>query len=181
MRKKKDKNININNSKKSSNQKGTSQVKNKNDLINSVNRLNKNKNETQRNRVKSAVVDNYTDKKKNVKEKNDLNIKDLKKSANYEFIHNQKAKNKKQVKSKSTCIDEDENKNNLTTKKEKLTKLNTFKTPIKTYINNNNNKLNIKSKIIKPLEKNKTNELTEREKKNLFNKTGGLPKTNKDM
>ena len=180
--KKKDKNININNSKKSSNQKCTSQVKNKNDLINSVNRLNKNKNETQRNRVKSAVVDNYTDKKKNVKEKNDLNIKDLKRSANYEFIHNQKAKNKKHVKSKSTCIDEDENKNNLTTRKEKLTKLNTFKTPIKTSINNNNNKLNIKSKIIKPLEKNKTNELTERgEKKNLFNKTGGLPKTNKDI
>ena len=67
--KKKDKNININNSKKSCNQRGTSQVKNKNDLINSVNRLNKNKNETQRNRVKSAVVDNYTDKKKKCKRK----------------------------------------------------------------------------------------------------------------
>jgi hypothetical protein len=64
-------------------------------------------------------------------------------------------------------------------KKEKLT---TYKTPIKE--NNFNNKLNIKSKVIKPMEKMKTSNIfSERvvKKKKIFNKTGDFTNIQKEI
>jgi 5'-AMP-activated protein kinase catalytic alpha subunit len=177
--KKKDKPNNY--TKSSISNKASSKIKINNDLKRSTGSSNKN-GSTNRNRIKSAIVSNYSDKKNKTKQKNDLNTNDLKKSSNsnYDIIHIQRAKNKNQIKSKSTFADENEEKSN---KKEKLAKLNTFKSPIKTSININNNKLNIKSKVIQPIEKIKKKELTERgvKKINIFNKGGGVPKTNKEI
>ena len=175
--KKKDKTNNY--TKNSVSNKASSKIKINNDLKRPT--VNSNKNGAiNRNRIKSAIVSNYADKKNKTKLKNDLNTNDLKKSSNYEIIHNQRTKNKNQIKSKSAFVDENEEKNN---KKEKLSKLNTFKSPIKTSIKNNNNKLNIKSKVIQPIEKIKKKELTERggKKINIFNKAGGVTKTNKEI
>lgn len=103
-------------------------------------------------RVKSAFIENKTDNKK-IKMKNEL-----KKSVNNEILKN---------------IEDQEKKN-------KITKLNSYKTPVKT---TTSSKVNIKSKVIKPMDKNKTYELSERgdKKKNVFNKTGTLPKPNKNI
>ena len=171
--KRKDKPINY--SKTNIYNKTSSKIKFNNDLKRST--VGSTKNGINRNRIKSAVVSNYTDKKKKAKEKTDL--KDIKKSSNFEMIHIQRAKNKNQIKSKSTFVDEIEDQSN---KKEKLTKLNTFKTPMKTSINNSN-KLNIKSKVIKSIEKIQTKELSERgdKKINLFNKKGGVTKQKKEI
>ena len=143
---------------------------NKNKIKNSVGSKNKsnikniinNKNEVLKPRVKSALVVPLSEKKKNIKAKN-LNNQNLKKSANFELNHNIKIKSK-----------------NISNQNNKIPMINKLKTPVKKNINNN--KLIIKSKIIKPLEKNKKYELSERveKKTNIFNKTGGLPKKNRD-
>ena len=166
---KKDKYINYN--KKNINLKKTSNIKNKNDIKTLFNGS-QIKNENQKNRIKSAMIDSSVNKKK---EKNDLNVKDTKKSVNIEMIHNSRMKNnKKNIKSKS--IEE-----NIEYKdKDNISKFNSCKTPIK---NLNNNKVNIKSKLVIPLDKNKTYELSERADKtqNLFNKTGEYQKNNQNI
>ena len=142
-------------------------IKYKNNLKNIIN----NKNEIKSNRVQSA----FSDKKNIVKSKYN-NFQDLKKSANYDMFH-QKIKSTKNIKSKSAYIEDDKN---ITNPKYKISLLNKFKTPLKSNIHNN--KLIIKSKIIKPLYKNKEHELSERGEKinNLFNKIEGLTNNNKE-
>ena len=161
------------------------QKKDKNKIKNSLNTNNKNniksiinnKYEKQKDRIKTALVPPLSEKQKKTKLNNNLNFQDLKKSSNYEIIHNRKIKSPKNIKSKSTYIEDFQNFSNL---KDKISKFNKFKTPIKNNIENN--KSNRKSKIIKPLDKNKTFELSERGGKNNnnFNKIGGLSKINKD-
>ena len=175
---------NINYIKKKSNQKASSRNKNQNELQNSINTFNNNKNDVQKNRIKSARVGNNADKKNNIKEKNDLNLKDLKKSVHYELLPTQKTKTKNHIKSKSIYTEVNADKNNIINNNNKLQKINTFKTPRKSYINSyNNSKINIKSKILSSLDKNKSNKFSEKgEKKiNLLNQTVAIPKVNKEL
>ena len=141
--------------KKLPNQKISSNLKYKKDLKNSLN-----KNEISKaTRIKTALFENATDKKKN-KEKNDF---------------------KKPVSNEALKKKEEKEKIKKDNKKDKLEKLNTYKTPMKT--NENNAKINIKSKIIKKISKNKTYEISERGNKrnNVLNKTGGLPNPKKEI
>ena len=160
--------------KKNINPKLLSKIQYKNDLKTSFNGFQTTKNENHKNRIKSAMIDD-SDKKKVKKEKNDSNFKDIKKIANFEMINNSRMKSKKNIKSKSIYLEENKDKD-----KDNISKFNSCKTPTK---NLHNNKLNLKSKIVKPLDKKKTHELSERadKKQNLYNKTGGLQKSNKEI
>ena len=74
------------------NPKLSSKIKYKNDLKTSFNGFQTTKNENQKNRIKSAMIDD-SDKKKVIKEKNDY----LKKSANFEMINNSRKKSKNNI------------------------------------------------------------------------------------
>ena len=165
---------NIKYNKKNINPKISSKIQYKNELKTSFNGFQTTKNENHKNRIKSAMIDD-SDKKKVKKEKNDSNFKDIKKRANFEMINNSRMKSKKNIKSKSIYLEENKDKD-----KDHISKFNSCKTPTK---NLHNNKLNLKSKIVKPLDKKKTHELSERadKKQNLYNKTGGFQKSYKEI
>jgi len=135
-----------------------------------------------KNRIKLALVENTTNRKKNIKEKNELNI--LKKSINFDTANNSNIKGKKNVKEKNSLIDEIENKKDKKDSKDKndkTAKLNRYKTPEKEL--NDKKNINIKSKLNKPFEKNKTFELSERglKRKNTFNRTVDMPKPHREI
>ena len=168
--------FNKNNIKQNYNSKGPIKPKEKNILKNSF--LNSNKNDINKNRIKSAIVDRPLDKKR-TKDKNDI-----KNSANFEMIHNSNAKSKKNIKPKISIIVELENKDKGDKKekeKEKLKKLKTYNTPVKSF--NVTNKLTQRSKVVKPLDKKHTYELSERisKKAKIYNRTARQSKTNKDI
>jgi hypothetical protein len=152
-------------------------IKDKNNLKNSIKGLINNKNDANKNRIKSAFIDNNANKKKNVKEKNELNS--LKKSINFDMANNSNIKDKKNMKTKNVLVNE--NKKDIKDKNDKIVKLNRYKTPEKEL--NDKNNLNIKSKLNKPFEKNKTFELSERghKKKNILNRTGEMPKPHREL
>jgi hypothetical protein len=132
----------------------------------------KNKIELKTSRIKSARTPLSLPVKVEVN-KNEIESKELKQPLNQKTKN---TNNKKHIKSQSTCIKEEMFASN---KKEKLT---TYKTPIKE--NNFNNKLNIKSKVIKPMEKMKTSNIfSERvvKKKKIFNKTGDFTNIQKEI
>ena len=135
----------------------------------------KNKIELKTSRIKSARVPLSLGVKVE-SNKNETEPKELKQP----LSQKPKTNNKKHAKSKSTYIKEEmlENNNVVPNKKEKLT---TYKTPIKE--SNFTNKLNIKSKAIKPMEKMKTNVFSERvdKRKKIFNKTGDNTNTQKEI
>ena len=184
--KKVDKNINL--SKKVYNIKTpNTNIKDKNNLKNSIKGLTNIKNDVNKNRIKSAFVENTTNKKKNIKEKNELNT--LKKSINFDTANNSNIKGKKNIKTKNSLIDEIENKkdkkdvkdkNDKIDKIDKIAKLNRYKTPEKEL---NDKNINIKSKLNKPFDKNKTFELSERgqKRKNTFNRTVDMPKPHREI
>ena len=177
--KKNDKNNDFN--KNIYNIKDSSKVKIKNNLKNLENGINNSKNIIKENRIKSANVGNIINKKKNIKEKNDIKAKDIKNQINLGNSLN--IKSKQNIKTKNELIDEVEKKDkkdNLSIKANKKTKIEKNKTPKKDL---HNNKKNIKSKINTLFEKKLTKEPNEKDEKkeNIFNRTGGLAKFNKEI
>ena len=171
--KKTDKNLNYN--KNILNIKDSNKVNNNINLKKYENGINNSKNNIKENRIKSTIAEITTNKKK-IKEKNDIKSKDIKKTDNLRNSLN--IKSKKNIKPKNEIINEKKDKKNYLTNK-KIVK---NKTPKKDL--NSNNKIKIKMKTNIPLEKNQTNELNEKEEKereNIFNRTGGIPKFNKEI
>jgi len=152
-----------------------SNIKNMNNITSKGVSKGKNKIELKTSRIKSARTPLSLGVKVE-KNKNEIESKELKQP----LLQKSKTNNKKHIKSKSSYIKEEmlENNNVAPNQKEKIA---SYKTPIKE--NNFSNKLNIKSKAIKPMEKMKTNIFSERvdKKRKIFNKTGDFGNSQKEI
>ena len=182
------KNDKTNNNKNAYNIRDPNKIKIQNNIKNSESGINNSKNNIKENRIKSAGIGGGVNKKKNIniKEKNENKSKDIKNTNN--VGNNLNIKSKKNIKGKSEIININEvekkdKKENLVNKNknDKIDKIVKNKTPKKDL---HNNKINIKAKINNiPLERKKTNDLNEKgeKKENIFNRTGGFSKFNKEI